>query len=154
MQYEHTQTAPLHLLVLAVSVAMLAGAWFAPQAETRIILTVSGSFMFVLAQCFRHLTVCDEGDHLLIHFGPLPLFRKRIPYSNIADAKRGRTTIIDGWGIHLSRGGVVTWNLWGFDCVNVYLKNGRRVRVGSDDAESLAAFLQQRIANFPGSPVC
>ena len=49
--------------------------------------------------------------------------------------------MLDGWGIHLSPSGGWTWNLWGFDCVDVTYKKGRKLR----------AFVFTMIANhFPG----
>ena len=125
MQYEHTQKAPLYLILVSVGVAMLIAGWLAPELVVQIILLSSGGLMFLLAQCFGQLTVSDENDRLLISFGPLPLFRRRILYSNIDSVERSRTTILDGWGIHLSPSGGWTWNLWGFDCVDVCFKKGR-----------------------------
>ena len=144
MQYDHTQTAPLYLLLVVVGIGMVVAAWLAPQQTMQIILASSGGLMLLLALCFRQLTVSDEYDRLLISFGPLPLFRKRILYCNIESVERSRTTVFDGWGIHLSPGGGWTWNLWGFDCVDVYFKKGRRLRIGTDDPVGLESFLKQR----------
>lgn len=146
MQYDHTQKAPLYLILVAVGVAMLIAGWLAPEQVVQIILLSSGGLMFLLAQCFGHLTVSDENDRLLICFGPLPLLRRRILYSDIDSVQRSRTTILDGWGIHLSPGGGWTWNLWGFDCVDVCFKKGRKVRIGTDDPEGLESFLKQRMS--------
>lgn len=145
MQYDHTQSAQLYLLFLVVGIGMLVGAWLTPAETMRIILAISGAVMFVLAVSFRQLTVSDEFDRLLISFGPLPLFRRRIRYTDIKSVERGRTTFFDGWGIHLSPGGGWTWNLWGFDCVDVYFKKGRKLRIGTNDPEGLESFLNQRL---------
>ena len=145
MQYDHTQSAQLYLLNVVIGIGMLVCAWLTPAETMRIILAISGAVMFVLAVSFRQLTVSDEFDRLLISFGPLPLFRRRIRYTDIKSVERGRTTFFDGWGIHLSPGGGWTWNLWGFDCVDVYFKKGRRLRIGTDDPEGLEAFLKGRI---------
>lgn len=145
MQYEHTQQAPLYLVLVAVGIGMLAGAWFTPIQAVQIVLLFSGGLMLVLAATFRQLTVRDEGDHLLIQFGPLPLFRRRVPYSDMERAERSRTSILDGWGIHMSPRGGWVWNLWGFDCVDVYLSRGRKVRIGTDDPLGLEEFLKGRI---------
>ncbi|MBP89728.1 MAG: hypothetical protein CMJ64_23985 [Planctomycetaceae bacterium] len=75
MQYDHTQTAPLHLLFVGVGIAMLVGGWLTRELVVQIILYCSGGLMFILALSFRQLTVSDENDRLLISFGPLPLFR-------------------------------------------------------------------------------
>jgi hypothetical protein len=147
MQYDHTQTAPLHLLLVGVGIAMLIGGWLTPELVVQIILFTSSGLMLLAACCFRHLTVSDESDWLLISFGPLPLFRRRIMYSDIETVEQGRTTILDGWGIHLSPSGGWTWNLWGFGCVDVWYKKGskvKKVRIGTDDSVGLEAFLKER----------
>jgi hypothetical protein len=58
--------------------------------------------MLVLAASFHYLAVEDEGDCLSITFGPIQLFRRAIRYADIVSVETGRTTIVDGWGIHLS----------------------------------------------------
>lgn len=77
MQYAHTQNAPLYLIVAATGIGMFVGAWLVPEQVVQIILVASGLLMFLLALSFCHLKINDEGDQLLIGFGPLPLFRKR-----------------------------------------------------------------------------
>ena len=79
-------------------------------------------------------------------YGPLPLFRKRIRYADITAVEKSRSNVIDGWGIHYIPGRGWTYNLWGFDCVKLQLDK-KVVRVGSNDAENLAAFLKQRTGN-------
>ena len=100
--------------------------------------------MLFLSLLFHHLTVADEGDHLSIRFGPLPFCCKRIPYDQIRDVEVGRTTWLDGWGIHQSPRGGWVWNIWGWDCVVIHREQGP-FRVGTDDAAELADFLKRRI---------
>ena len=145
MHYDHTQTAPLYLILVAVGIVMLVAAYAVPQWALQIVFLGSGVLMFFIALCFRELTVRDENDRLLICFGPLPLFGRRILYSDIESVERSRTTILDGWGIHISPSGGWTWNLWGFDCVDVYLQRGRKLRIGTDDPCGLESFLQERL---------
>jgi hypothetical protein len=103
-----------------------------------------GVLMLILAASFHHLTVEDAGDRLSVSFGPLPLFRRSIRYNDLIEVERGRTTLLDGWGIHLSLRGGWVWNIWGHDCVVFRLQQGT-LRVGSDDAGALLAFLQFRL---------
>ncbi|GAH10478.1 unnamed protein product [marine sediment metagenome] len=146
MQYDHTQKAPIHLILVGIGTAMFIGAWLTPEQIAQIILLCVGALVFVLAMCFRQLTVSDEGDRLRICFGPLPLFQRRILYADIESVQRSRSTILDGWGIHLSLSGGVVWNLWGFDCVDVYRKKGSKLRIGTDDPEGLETFLKRRVS--------
>jgi hypothetical protein len=142
--YRHTQKGAWALLLYVIAVAFLIVSWYVPLPALRIIFLVTGLFMFLLAASFHHLTVADEGNQLAIRFGPLPLFRKRIFYDDIREVEAGRTSFLDGWGIHLSLRGGWVWNIWGRDCVIIRLKRGI-IRVGTDDPDGLAAFLRNRI---------
>ena len=145
MRYEHTQKAPLYLLLVGSASGILVAAWLIPDPVGQLSMATLGGLMAMLALAFRQLTVRDEGDFLLVCFGPLPLFWRRVRYAEIERAEQARSSWLDGWGIHLSPSGGWTWNLWGFDCVDVYLTRGRKLRIGTNDPLELAAFLKQRI---------
>jgi hypothetical protein len=49
MQYDHTQTAPLHLFLVGVGITVLISGWLAPELVVQIILICSGLLMFLLA---------------------------------------------------------------------------------------------------------
>lgn len=145
MEYRHTQTGWLHWLLYAAGGMILGGAWLTrADPAAAIILLITGLVIVLLTPAFRDMTVQDEGDCLAIRYGPLPLFRKRIPYAALTDAEPGRSSLIDGWGIHYVPGSGWTYNLWGFDCARLTVK-GRTIRVGSDDVDNLVAFLKTRI---------
>lgn len=145
-EYEHTQWAPTQWVILLPGLAVMAGVILLVNEPpvTMLMLLVSG-VLILTAYSFRRLLVSDEGNALALHFGPVPLFRKRIQYADIASAERDRTNVIDGWGIHWVPGRGWTYNLWGFDCVRLTLNSGRTIRVGTDDPEGLTRFLQQRL---------
>jgi hypothetical protein len=147
-EYHHTQKAPLCLLVYGTSVALFVGCWAArDEMPIAIILGITGVLTLFLGMAFHHLTVADQGDQLDIRFGPLPLFRRTVQYADIEKAEVGRTLILDGWGIHYSIRGGWVWNLWGRDCVVFHLNNGGFLRIGTDDAENLAGFLEDKVQN-------
>jgi len=145
MEYSRTQHGRFHYGLYVAVAAALAAAWGSRHQPFLmwVVLGVAG-LMFLFAQSFHHLTVRDEGDVLAIRFGPLPLLRKRIPYSRITAVEPGRTSLVDGWGVHWIPGRGWTYNIWGFDCVKISLGN-RVIRVGTDDVENLVAFLSDRI---------
>lgn len=140
--YHHTQRGPSALACSATAVAFIVVACFHPIFALRIVFLISGVIVLVVGWSLAHLTVEDEGDQLALRFGPFPLFRKRIRYDDIVKAEKGRTTFLDGWGIH---GNV--WNVWGFDCVLLWLRSGAVLKVGTDDAEGLASFLKGRLCD-------
>lgn len=145
--YCHTQRAPLALLLVCVGLVFVAIGWATGQREVLAAAVSIGCVLAVVGLAFRHLTVRDEGDHLAIRFGPLPLFRRRIPYEEIRDVARDRSLIVEGWGIHCSPRGGWVWNLWGRDCIRVERHEGTPIRIGTDDPDGLLAFLQQRITS-------
>ena len=145
MNYRHTQRAPLYLFMLAGALffaLMLVFPEIPPAA--RVVPSIAVVLFVFFALCFMHLTVQDEGMHLGVRFGPLPVFRKRIPYAAMTSVVRSRSKIIDGWGVHCVIGRGWTWNLWGFDCAEIRL-GAKIIRVGSDDADALVKFLEGRI---------
>jgi hypothetical protein len=147
--YRHTQTGPWAFVLTPIGILMmLLGWWLAnvPGVPAHVppVLLVAGGLLLWLAPCFHQLTVADEGDRLAIRFGPLPLFRKRIKYEDMRAVAIDRTTLLDGWGIHLSLRGGMVWNISGWDCV--VIDHGGRTWVGTDDAANLYDFLKTRTA--------
>jgi hypothetical protein len=143
--YNHTQKASSCLLLYAFAVGCLAASCFLPLYALQIVFLATGLSMLVLAASFHHLTVADEGYQLAIRFGPLPLFGKRIWYEDIREVETGRSTFLDGWGIHWNPWHGWIWSLSGRDCVVIQRKRGT-IRVGTDDPNGLVAFLKRRIA--------
>lgn len=144
--YCHTQKAPLGLLLYLVAAVMFVAAWLVHPPAATVALVISGMLTFIFGATFQRLTVEDEVDQIAVRFGPFPLFRKRVRYDEITDVEIGRTTLLDGWGIHMSLRGGYVWNLWGRDCVVLRLKKSV-LRVGTDDAKNLASFVESRLKN-------
>lgn len=143
--YDHTQKAPWYLLLFAFAALFFTVAWVTrAEPVAPAMLVVAGLLMAMAGYSFQHLTVCDEGDRLAIWFGPLPLFKRRIPYDDMTGVELGRTTIMDGWGIHWSPWGGWVWSLSAGRCVVIRRRRGV-ISVGTDDAERLVEFLMTRI---------
>ena len=152
LTYWHRQAAPLCLLLYLIAAILLMVSWRLREPVISAILSVSGLLTLLLALSFHHLTVADEGDVLAIRFGPFPLFRTAVRYDDIRRVEIGRTTVSEGWGIHLNLRGGWVWNLWGRDCVVLHLKRGSVLRLGTDDAENLARFIRSRIEDYREHP--
>jgi hypothetical protein len=145
-EYDHRQYAPMYWLLLAPAIATtFLIAFLTNQPEAVAIVVFVNAVLITTAFSFRWLRIVDEGTHLAVRFGPVPVFRRRIAYADIASAERDLTTVVDGWGIHYVPGRGWTINLWGFDCVKLTRKNGSVLRIGSDDAEGLTRFLRERL---------
>ena len=147
--YHHTQFGKLWMVLLGLSLVLgLVGVGTlvdGVEEEAGVLLLIVAAILFVAAQCFVALTVSDRGDHLSVHFGPVPLFRKRIPYADMLSVEPSRSSLFEGWGIHLVPGSGWTWNIWGRTCVDVHMAQGNRTRIGTDDQAALLAFLRARL---------
>jgi hypothetical protein len=143
--YAHTQKPPLDLILYSVVLVFSVLAYFLWDYPGSFAFLSLAIFTALFAQIFRQLSVIDHGDALAIRFGPIPLLRRTVRYSDIDKVEVRRTLIADGWGIHYSTRGGWVWNLWGRDCVMLHLKNNRLLQVGTDDAPNLARFLEGKI---------
>lgn len=143
--YRHTQTGPWWVLLAVLGLGMIGAAWALRETTpAALVLGAVGPLMLLLAAAFQRLVVEDAGDHLSVRFGPLPLAAKRIPYASMESVEAARTTLLDGWGVHMSPRGGWVWNIWGRACVCI--RHGKTTWLGTDDAEALVRFLTARIA--------
>ena len=146
MQYHHTQKAPMYLILVGSGALMVLVSFLMIEDDARISLFAGGAGFIFLGLCFRELTIFDDVEGIVIQFGPVPVFRRRLRYRDFDRVERSRSTWLDGWGIHWngpSKGW--TWNLWGYDCVDAYAGARRKIRIGTDDPEGLETFLRERI---------
>lgn len=144
--YDHVQRGRFHILLHALALLVIVVVWqvgpgFVPLAAG----LATGAVFELLALCFQQLRVADQRDHLLIAFGPLPLFRRRVRYAEMVSASVSRSSFLEGWGIHWVPFKGWIWNLQGRDCVRIQLSDTRQLTVGTDDPSGLGAFLQARI---------
>jgi hypothetical protein len=143
MTYDHIQRSPMYLIVLAPAVVLVCVGLLVPATPWALFAGLA-ALLFLSAFCFQYERVRDEGDSLAIRYGPIPTFRKRIAYSQITAVEAGRSSWLDGWGIHYMPGRGWIFNLWGFSCVVVHLGK-KTVRIGTDDATGLAQLLKMKI---------
>ncbi|HUI97832.1 MAG TPA: hypothetical protein VLX44_18895 [Xanthobacteraceae bacterium] len=80
-----------------------------------------------------------DPDELRWQFGP-GLLRYRLARADIATSQVVRNSWLNGFGIRM-RPGFRLYNVSGLDAVELRLANGD-IRLGSDDAEQLAAALK------------
>ncbi|NRA95947.1 MAG: hypothetical protein HRU14_07020 [Planctomycetes bacterium] len=141
--YTNRQNAPFFWFLSLLAVGCFIGGRASEPEFGAVVTCYSLSAVFaLLAVMFMWLETSDQGDHLLVHFGPLPIARRRVRYERIRAVRRDRSRLIEGWGIHLGPRGWI-WNLWGREVVELDLDKGR-LRIGTDDPEGLTAFLQDR----------
>ena len=146
VRYQHRQTGwPIvagALLPFVFAVARLLAPQprppGAPLGPALVLVSV------VLLVGFSSLSVTVTRDRLVARFG-VGLVRRTIALDDIVDVQLERTRWVEGWGIHFTRRGML-YNVGGFDVVALRLAGGRRVRIGSDDVERLAAAVRHAVA--------
>jgi hypothetical protein len=100
--------------------------------------------MIILAAClllFFSLTVEIDGEVLRFRFG-IGLIRKSIPLGEIVKAEPVRNRWIYGWGIHMTPTGWL-YNVSGLEAVEITLKSGKSLRIGTDQPNELAAAINR-----------
>ncbi len=150
MAYDHTQESSLTTIIFLSGIASAVVVYLAISQPIAGILGVGIAVTIgFLSFCFGSLRVCDETMHLGVRFGPLPVFRTRIPYSKVTAVNPARSSLIDGWGIHWVPGRGMIYNLWGFDCVRIEM-GSKFVCVGTDDVDGLLTFLKTKLESRTG----
>lgn len=145
MGYTHTQRSWFGWTLTAACFGLMVTAMlFSDRTVTGATLLAITLVLFFVSLFFSTLTVSDAGDHLSLKFGPLPVFRAYIVYSDITGVDRARSSLLDGWGIHYIPWRGWTYNIWGFKCVRIQMAQGP-VRVGTNDQEALVDLLKKKI---------
>ncbi len=142
--YQHRQIAwPTVIAVGASALLLAAGIAFAGRGG-RVhlgLLAMIPALPIVALAFFGSMTVRVFTDRVRIHFGiGAPWFT--IDLREARGFSVVRNPWFYGWGIHLIPGGVI-YNASGFDAVELRMDDGRRIRIGTDEPQALAAALAQ-----------
>ncbi len=141
--YKHRQKGVLQPVLLTVAAVCFGiGILLKDTPPYLVIFMETAIACAALSFAMVYLAVEDKGEYLLIRFGPLPLFRKKIPYENVTGIDKGRSNFWSGWGIHPTKKGWL-WNIGGFDYVRVEM-SGKATLIGTDDPNGLMRFLQSK----------
>ncbi len=150
--YRHTQIG--HVIrwsMRASALISFVALWFAGRSgeldarSEQTIAAVALVLFFAMSVLFGSLTVIVDDERVVARFGPGPL-RFRYALADVRAARAVRNAWWHGWGIRLTPHGWL-FNVSGLDAVELELKNGRRVRIGTDQprelVEALAAALRR-----------
>ena len=94
----------------------------------------------LLGLLFGTLTVVVDEERLSLRFG-VGLIRKSIPLSGVRSFGSVRNPWYYGWGIRFTPRGTL-YNVSGLSAIALLLKNGKHVRVGTDEPEALERALR------------
>ena len=144
MTYRHTQRslqlALLNGLVALIPVGMLAnGSLAGAPTGARVTLLATMLILVLSAFTFSSFTITVGDGRLAWWFGP-GLLRKEIPLAAIVAAQPTTTSLVNGWGIHLTPRGWL-YNIKGRQAVLVSVRDGKQFLLGTDEPTVLAQVL-------------
>lgn len=148
MEYRHTQIGRVIIaaLVVAMALILLTLFWGTGTVHPILLIVVLASLIVMLA-LFYSLTCEIKDNTLMCRFG-VGLIRKKIPLSEIHQARTIQNPWYVGWGIRWMPGQYWLWNVSGFRAVELILKNGKRFRLGTDEPESLVHAIETNKAGL------
>ncbi len=141
MVYKNTQPAITMFIVFGLAIALMWPAWTSKSEDVILPVVIIMGIAIVL---FSSLTIKIDGDKIKWHFGPR-FWRKSLALNEIKSASIIKTKWYYGWGIRLISTGWL-YNVSGFTAVELYLKDGTTVSLGTNDAKSLLHAIEKAIS--------
>ena len=145
-QYKHTQIGTLIIAALCIPIiAEIAVIFSLAQTEkfVAIILSFMAVAFLVCLILFYKLTVEITDEKLRFWFGP-GVIRKTIIMDQVVQCQPIRISWWHGWGIHLTPNGWL-YNVSGMWAVQIELKSGKKMCIGTDEPEMLAQVINANI---------
>ena len=143
--YDHLQYLPMPALVLPLAAPVLSMALAGPAlAEALPAIALAATVALLALLLMGRLRVRLDAQQLQWDFGWLSVPRWRLALADVAAVEVGRSRWYEGWGINRTRQGML-YNVRGFGAVRLQLRDGRVIRLGSDEPERLCAYLQARL---------
>ena len=145
--YKEQQTGWILIVPTAIMFVFITGL-YAFQLGDRPISTgsyflVMGILTIMLALMYRMQTEVTDSQ-VSIRFG-VGLIKRTIPLSSIDEVTVVTTAWYYGWGVRIIPGGWL-YNISGTKGIEMQLKSGRLVRIGSANPEGLARGVTARIS--------
>jgi hypothetical protein len=131
LTYKRTQSA--HILVSILLVSVLGGLFLAGISMPQF--WVIGIILALIGFLFSSLTVIVDKTAVYWYFGP-GFWRKTIALDEIIRVRSVRNKWWYGWGIRYTPHGWL-YNVYGLGAVELHLADGKKLRVGTDEPDSL-----------------
>jgi hypothetical protein len=145
MVYQRNQESPLWLFVGGAMLAIVAFVAAGSGADTAVLLgSLAVTLVLVgIMATFSRMTVTVGQDAVRMTFG-LGWPHRTVDLVGVTDVEVMRNRWWMGFGIRYIRSGSL-WNVWGSDAVELCLRTGQRLRIGTDDPQGLRDALVGRI---------
>ena len=105
------------------------------QLWVQIVLLCTCGLLLFMTWLFGSLTVEVDDEELRHWFGP-SFWKKSYQLLDIESSTVVRNSWFWGWGIRLTPNGWL-YNVSGLDAVQLQLRSGRKLRIGTDDPQGL-----------------
>ena len=135
-RYRHTQIGWAIVISMLLPVVVLGAVVATSRTFVPLLTLIPLLAVFLL---FGWLTVEIIDGVVDVRFG-IGLIRRRIPLQDIASVAPVTNPWLCGWGIRFIPGGRL-YNVSGTQAVELVLRDGRRVQIGTDDPRGLLAAL-------------
>jgi hypothetical protein len=144
--YKHTQSG--HLVLTILSLSLLLVIYQLVEHGPNPALIIVCLILVVCAVTFASLTIEIKDGFLTCSFG-VGLLRKRYRLDEIDECTVVKNPWYYGWGMRLTPHGWL-YNVSGTDAVELRLKNGASVRLGTDEPENLSQALRNSLKDYQG----
>lgn len=124
---------------LAIALVM----WFLVGPTALFVAAVMAGVLVLVLLLFGCLTVEIAGGHLRIRFG-VGLVRKSWALDQVDRCRPVRNSWLYGWGIRKIPGGWL-YNVSGLDAVELKMKSGKMVRIGTGEPQALSAAIEEAL---------
>ncbi len=108
---------------------------------------IVGAIEVLILALFGTLRVTVDGEAITARMG-LGLFGPRVAVSDVRFVREVRNAWYWGFGIRVYPGGVL-YNVSGLGAVELLLKNGKRLRIGTDDPRGLCRAIEAVVGEQP-----
>ena len=149
--YHHTQRGTVLMVLCAIPALMIVGMLVFVASQTPLesvpggflpIMLIGLALTVIVAVLFSSMTIHVDQSALTLSYA-LGFPRVSIPLQDIESAQAVRNSWAYGWGIRLTPRGML-YNVSGLDSVEVTLKNGKHIGLGTDEPRALLTALQDR----------
>ena len=132
------------LAFIAIGILLVLN-YFYLSGNTNPFLIIILAALAVSLLLFSILTVRVDGEEVSVRFG-VGLIRKRFPLSEIESHSAVRNPWYYGWGLRRTPIGWL-YNVSGLEAVEITMKDGGKVRIGTDDPAGLDAAIGAALSN-------
>lgn len=137
--YKHTQIGYTNLAFFACAIVVILIVSSSSSSLENTYLPIA--MLSIISILFCSLTIEVKKEAITWHFGPY-FWRKKIHPSEIAKVEIVTNPWWFGWGIRFTKFGWL-YNVSGLQAVQITKKNGKAIRLGTDDPTGLSKAINE-----------